>query len=329
MYNNNSLVFICDKGKSHFATSILKYLSTKCTLYHSETKYDLLHKIRSKNKNIVWVEWARKQAIYMSNQVTPNQKLYIRLHRFEIDDLNTLKQINWDNVNTMIFVCTELQKKFSLIFPNVNTVMIPNALETSIFNINLRNNNNSLLAFGTQFDPIKGYDKLINTFSEIVKEDSSFSLTIAAQIPKNKYNNKYFDYCNELIVKHGLTKHCYLKQLPFNSKELKYQSNTIDLLQKHNAIISYSEIESFHYSFAEGLLSGLQGFCKGWRKLNPYEFWKDYCYSNEKEFINGLLNWGKFSVDERNKIALQNRKYIINNFSHENIGEQYRKLFFN
>ena len=94
----------------------------------------------------------------------------------------------------------------------------------------MRNNTNSLLAFGTQFDQIKGYDKLIKTFSEIVKKDASFSLTIAAQIPKNNYNNKYLDYCNKLILKHGLTKHCYLKKLTFNSKELKYQSNTIDLL---------------------------------------------------------------------------------------------------
>ena len=75
---NNSLIFICDKGKSHFASPILKYLSTNSLIYHSETKYDLLHRIKSKNKKIIWVEWARRQAQYMSNHITSGQKLFIR-----------------------------------------------------------------------------------------------------------------------------------------------------------------------------------------------------------------------------------------------------------
>ena len=87
----------------------------------------------------------------MSNYITSGQKLFIRLHRFELNDINTLKQIKWANVHTVIFVCSELKKQFSLLFPNVNTIMIPNAIETSLFNINKRDGENSLLAFGTQF----------------------------------------------------------------------------------------------------------------------------------------------------------------------------------
>ena len=326
---NNSLIFICDNGKSHFALPILKYLSTNSLIYHSETKYDIFHRIKSKNKKIIWVEWARRQAQYMSNYITSGQKLFIRLHRFEMDDINTLKQIKWVNVHTVIFVCTELQKQFSLLFPNVNTIMIPNAIETSLFNIKENDGKNSLLAFGAQFDPRKGYDKLIKMFSQVINKDASFSLTIAGEIPTNHINQKYFDYCSKLINELDLTEYCHLKKLIIDKCELKNQSNAKELLQNHNAIISYSESESFHYSFAEGLLSGLAGFCNGWRKLNPYEFWKDYCYNNEKKFINGLLDWGQLSITKRNKIGLENRKFIINNFASEVIGEKYRKLFFN
>ena len=101
------------------------------------------------------------------------------------------------------------------------------------------------------------------------------------------------------------------------------------LLQNHNAIVSFSEIESFHYAFAEGLLSGLQGFCRGWRELNPNEFWRDWCYINENEMIKEILQWGQKSVSERTIIGKGNRNYIIKNFSSETIGEKYLNLISN
>ena len=330
MHSNkhNSFIFICDKGKAHFAISILKYLKTKCKIYYSETKYDFLHGIRSKNKKIIWVEWARKQAKYISNNIKSNQKLFIRLHRFEMEDIITLKKIKWANVETVIFVCSDLQKEFSNLFPDVNTIMIPNSIDISLFKLNLIDEKNSLLAFGTEFDPRKGYHKLIKLFSKVVKNDPSFSLTIAGQEPKKNITNNYFNHCQKLILKYDLQEHCYLQKLIISNNELNNQLNAIKLLRHHNAILSYSESESFHYSFAEGLLAGLQGFCNGWRELNPYEFWGDYCYVNEKEFLNGLLEWGKLSVKNRNKIALKNRQYIINNFSNKVIGEKFNNLFF-
>ena len=111
--------------------------------------------------------------------------------------------------------------------------------------------------------------------------------------------------------------------------ELKNQSNAKELLQNHNAIVSFSEIESFHYAFAEGLLSGLQGFCRGWRELNPNEFWRDWCYINENEMIKEILQWGQKSEYERKIIGKENRNYIIKNFSSETIGEKYLNLISN
>ena len=51
--NNNSLMYICHKGKSHFALPILNFLSLKIKLYRSESKYGFIHKIRIKNFKII------------------------------------------------------------------------------------------------------------------------------------------------------------------------------------------------------------------------------------------------------------------------------------
>ena len=327
--NNNSLIYICHKGKSQFALPILNFLSQKIKLYRSESKYGFIHKIRLKNNKIIWVEWARKQAKYISNCINENQKLIIRLHRYEMEDDNTLSQINWKKVSRVIFVNSEVEKKFNLLFPKVNTIMIPNAIETTLFKINNLNSDNSLLAYGQHYNPIKAYDKLIIMFANIIKQNSNFTLTIAGQEPTQKKHQEYFDHCNDLINKYDLTQNVHLLKLIDGKKEQNNLTNILYLLQNHNAIVSFSEIESFHYAFAEGLLSGLQGFCRGWRELNPNEFWRNWCYSNEKEMIKEILQWGQISEYERRIIGGENRDYIIKNFSSETIGKKYLNLISN
>jgi len=324
--NNPKLIFISGLNKKHFAVPILNFLSKKIELSISESKYNFIHKIRAENKNIIWVEWARKHAKYFSHKIHVNQKLFIRLHRYEINDEVLLKQINWSNVHTVIFVNSEIEKEFNEKNFNVNTVTIPNAINTSIFKIKNITEKNSLLAYGQHYNSIKAYDKLINLFVKIIEKDPSFSLTIANQKPIKENHKQYFDLCNNLIYKYGLTNKINLLQLD-HKNELDKQSNIIKLIHNHNAIISYSDIESFHYAFAEGLLCGLQGFCNGWRKLNPNEFWHTWCYDNQEKMINAILNWGQLSHYERNIISKKNRTYIINNFSSQVIGEKYFNLF--
>ena len=59
MFNNNNakLIFISGLNKKHFAVPILNFLSKKMDLSISESKYNFIHRIRAKNKNIIWVEW--------------------------------------------------------------------------------------------------------------------------------------------------------------------------------------------------------------------------------------------------------------------------------
>ena len=107
------------------------------------------------------------------------------------------------------------------------------------------------------------------------------------------------------------------------SKDKSSLNEINNLLNVNNAIISFSDIESFHYSFAEGLLSGLHGFCRGWRDPDPKEFWEKWCYSNEKSLIRGVIDWGTQNIQKRTETAKNNSEYIIANFSKETIGEKY------
>ncbi len=323
---NNALHFIYEKGKDHFAQPILDKLDYK--IVKRMGRNDLSHLLSSFGAKNIWVEWASHPAIMVSKVKRPWQKLIIRLHRYEMYRKKWMRKINWKNVDCVVFVNSELEKEFKNTINNsVKTITIPNAVEIDTFNLTQISNENSLLAYGLHFHPIKAYDKLIEMFAKVIQQNPNFTLTIAGQKPTHELYQECYNECIALIDKFDLADNVKLKELSIGENELKSHSNIKTLLEKHNAVVSYSDMESFHYAFAEGLVSGLQGFCRGWRALNPHEFWNDWCYNDEQSMIDGILKWGSASIEERQKIAIRNRQYIIDNFSTEKIAKKYESLF--
>tara|TARA_B100001287_G_scaffold273008_2_gene275685 strand:+ start:1084 stop:2058 length:975 start_codon:yes stop_codon:yes gene_type:complete len=316
--------FISRKGTEHFAAPILNYINnnsaSELVIEKTINKNKLLAAFKSLFYKKIWVEWASHNAINISNILRSNQKLVIRLHRYEMYNEKYMKKIRWEKVDRLIFVNPELEKIFKQkINKFVKTVTIPNAIDIEKFDYFEPSSKNSLLAYSHSFHPVKGYNNLLKTFAKIINANPNFSLTIAAKKPTSLIHIKNYNECKKIILNSNLKNKAFLHEIT-EDREIP------TLLKNHNGIISYSDIESFHYSFAEGLLSGLQGFCNGWRKLNPNTFWNTWCYKNEQKFVEGILQWGELSLSERKKISSLNRKYIIENFSSKKIGQEYLNL---
>jgi glycosyltransferase involved in cell wall biosynthesis len=103
--------------------------------------------------------------------------------------------------------------------------------------------------------------------------------------------------------------------------------NIVNLLSKHDVIMSYSRTESFHYAFAEGLLSGLQGFYNMWDNDLISCFWKDYGYNAEDSMLHAIRSWFEIPLDKRLEILAKNRHYIMENFSSKVLSQKYLELF--
>ena len=323
--DNKTLHFICEKGKDHFAEPILEKIDLNVIKRMGSN--DLSHIIHSIGAKNIWVEWASRPAIMVSKVKRPWQKLIIRLHRYEMYRNKWMYRIKWKNVDCVVFVNSELEKEFKKTINNsVRTITIPNSLITNQFEPTVISKSNSILAYGLQFESRKAYIKLIKMFKKVINHNSNFSLTIAGQEPTHTIYKNYFEECKKLVDELNLINHIHFELLTIDKNELKTHSNIKRLLKTHNAIISYSDNESFHYSFAEGLLCGLNGFCRGWNELSLKEFWGNWNYDNEQTMVEGILNWGETPVEERMKVAKINRDYIINNFSTEKISKDFEKL---
>ena len=315
------ITFISKEGSGHFAKPILVELEKKYTVQYLYPKHKYQYNHWQVKGDIIWVEWAHKFAREVSKKKWKHKKVIVRLHRYEIDTMY-MDSIKWENIDLLIFVNPELEAQFKSKFDiNIESITIPNAIDISQFSYTMPTKENTLLSYSLNFDYRKGYKKLIELFYKIVQINPDFRLTIAAQYSINREMEYYINECKEYIVKNRL-------QEVVNLHIINDDNEILDLLNDHNAIISYSESESFHYSFAEGLLSGLEGFCKNWQEFDLECFWKDWCFDNEQDFIRAILKWRNASIEDRITRSKKNREYIINNYSSSVISNVYEEILF-
>jgi glycosyltransferase involved in cell wall biosynthesis len=326
--NKFDLTFICRKGKNHFAQPILKELEKTHSIQYlfPEHKRDLkLHQIKGK---IIWVEWALKFAYLVSKKKWKQQKVFVRLHRWEIDT-DYMKKIKWQNIDKIIFVNKNFDKQFiKNINSKVGTVTIPNALSISEFPMRQIKNTRKLFSYSIAFLPWKGYLELLDFFAKLLTRDNSFHLSIMARKPQTNLEGSYIAQINNRLQTLRLKDFVAKIERENITDFVKDRKNISDCLSQHDAIISFSKKESFHYAFAEGLLSGLQGFYNAWENPLIKEFWGKWGYNSEDEMINAIIDWSNLPLIEKNKIAKENRNYVIKKFGAKKIAKIYEKEFF-
>lgn len=317
---------MCYKGKEHFAEPILKILEKKYSIQYLflERNRDYWHyKVKGK---VIWNEWANKFAWHISKKNWKDRKVFVRLHRYEIET-KYMQMIKWQNISNLIFVNHQYELDFkNRIDDKANTITIPNALDVNSFPFLKKNYDKNICALSVDFDIRKGYLNLIRTFNKLIKLDNEFKLNIIAIKSANSDEQRKILDAEIKIL--DLNNSVNIIQRNKNNNLKEERSEVANLLNDNDIIISYSDDESFHYSFAEGLLVGLQGFYNMWENPLIKEFWEDFGYNSEDEFIKGILDWSKLSNEDKLTKSLKNRQYVIDNFGDEVIANKYEELFF-
>lgn len=323
---NYDLTFVCKHNNHHFAEPILAELEKKYKIQYLfvERSSDYWHfKVKGK---VIWNEWANKFAWHISKKNWKDRKVFVRLHRYEIDS-KYMNLINWSNINQLIFVNSVYENDFNnKINKLVKTITIPNAININSFPNNKINYGNNICAISVDFNERKGYIKLVNMFNKLIKIDNNFKLNIIAV--KSDLSDKQKVELNNEIIKLNLSDFVTITQRIQLEDKDKERNEIANILQKNDIILSYSDDESFHYSFAEGMLSGLEGFYNMWQNSKIKEFWNSWGYNSEDDFIAGIIFWSKLSNEEKINKAILNRNYVVNNFGSVIIAKKYEELFF-
>lgn len=320
--------FICKIRNDHFAQPILKELDEKYHIQYLYSGHKFFYRHLLVQSNIIWVEWANRLAMQVSKKKWRNKKVIIRLHRNEISS-RYLNKIQWENVDHVVFVNSNIKNEFDQKFENqIKTITIPNAINVESFPYHYKKHNKSICAYGYTFNPIKGYDNLIKMFSKLVKTDPEFHLTIMGMITKQHSSIRHLREIKKLIIDLNISDHISIIEKDLVTSLINDRKNISNFLANHDIIMSYSNVESFHYSFAEGLLSGLEGFYNMWHNPIINEFWENWGYESESALIKAIFKWVNLSQKEKEIKTLENRQYVINHFGSKVIGKHYQKLLF-
>jgi hypothetical protein len=158
-----------------------------------------------KEIDIIFCEWCSENAVWYSNNKLTNQKLIIRLHRYELFTIHFFN-INWKNVDKIIFISDEIQNK---------------AYYRIKYYYDLNENN-----FDGKYylDNIYEYKNIKNVNKENLWEDFQSFIKNTGKVPSFKLINVSEYNNNNLLKNKSLVIYNYIKPECFNKTEKIIQS---------------------------------------------------------------------------------------------------------
>lgn len=206
--------------------------------------------------DVVICEWAGPNAVWYSQRKRPNQRLIVRLHRFELTS-PWIHDIEIDQVDTLITVSqyySDLVEK-TLGCPPERVHCVPNSLDVVDLARPKHPGARYSLALVGVVPILKRPDRALDLLEALIPHDSRFRLHIKGRMPWeypwtwNKWTERepYLHFFKRIGSTPGLAEHVVFE--PFGADMGNW-------LRSIGWVLSPSDLESFHLAPAEGMASG-------------------------------------------------------------------------
>lgn len=226
-----------------------------------DTTYD--YELAKKAK-IVWVEWANKKAIDISNDKLDAKKI-LRVHAFEVFS-EYAPQINWNGFDVVIFIDEYIKRYAEEKFGKISgAIVIPNGIDLDRFKFSDKPKNNKI-AFAGYLTRKKGIGELML----IAKSLPEYRFYLAGKYQEN-------DIADWMKTK---------KPDNVFVEEWKYDDAMNDFYQDKSFVINTSMRESQAVTIMEAMACGLKPLVADW--IGAKEIYGDYVYRNIDE-LKALL----------------------------------------
>jgi glycosyltransferase involved in cell wall biosynthesis len=267
--------------------------------------------------DILFCEWGLGNVIWYQGHKKPNQKLIVRMHRFEMNTVYP-NLFDYSKIDKIIAISPYVYEEFNRIanIPREAMQVVFNGVSTEKFNIRKTvksQYNIGIIGFVPQ---LKRLDRAIDIFEELYKVDSRYKLYIKGKHPKEfgwVWNNKIErEYYEEVFSK--------IKDAPF--KKNVYFDGWGDIptwLKNIGYVLSVSDYESFHMAPIEGMSSGAFPVVLRREGVNTI-FPQDYIFDSIEKASKFILE-----NDYKNKRNL--KSFVENNYSLEKMCNELEKVF--
>jgi len=272
--------------------------------------------------DIIICEWALGNAVYYTQQKLPHQKLIIRLHLQE-RDTEFPKQINYDNVNAIIFVgqhiLDECVQKFNI--PKHITYLIPNIIDVKKFDLKKFGDANFTLGIVGIVPLRKRLDLAYETLKELQKIDKRYMLRIKGASPAS------YDWLWARTKERAYYEKIYSE---INASKLRYSvifdpmgDDVAEWFQSVGYILSPSDFESFHVAPAEGMSSTTLPII--WKREGSSDIFPTVIKTNSPQLAAQQIDfYRRNKAGERYKQI--SKEFILNTFDSKVTSKKWAEL---
>ncbi len=244
--------------------------------------------------DIAWFEWCDRLLIE-ATRLPKTCKILCRLHSYEaFTDMPA--QVNWDRVDHLLFVNESVRELFrKQVNSPVVTSVIHNGVDLTRFGVPAGKAVSKKIASVGYINYKKNPALLLYCFKKIHEFDPEYSLHVAGthQDPRIQV---YFDH--------------FLKNNPLPIHFDGWVEDMPSWYADKGFVISTSLFESFHYSVAEGMASGLIPLIHNWygaENLYP----KQFMFNDPDDCLSLITGFSSENVPD---IREQNRRFIAERY---------------
>ena len=205
--------------------------------------------------DIIFCEWGLGNAVWYSQNKRRGQKLFVRLHRQEIDT-KYLPLVNYDNVERVIVIVPHLFEEYNRVrnVPRNKMIIIENMVDYQHFDKPKYEDIDYNLGIIGILPKLKRLDRALDIFETLWNKDKKYKLFIKSKLP------------HELPWLLGRDEEkLYYDEVFARIEEAEWKDNVIfdphgndvdEWLRKIKFVLSTSDIEGSHVSPMEGMASG-------------------------------------------------------------------------
>ncbi len=297
-------------SQTSFIGEIARYLSINNEIQYFDNRSVEAIETLMEWADIAWFEWCDQLLI----EATKRAKcctIICRLHSYEVfTDMPS--QVQWEKVDHLLFVSEAVQDIFTATFHvDVRQSVIHNGLMIDQYKLTEGREYGKRIASVGYINYKKNPTLLLYAFKKLYEYDNEFTLHVAGTFQDSRI---------ELYFKNFLDRHPlpiqfdgWVSDMPLWYKDKDY-------------ILSTSLFESFHYSIAEGMASGLMPLIHDWYGADTL-YPSKYLFSDPDSFV-ALVR--RLQSDDRHQLAKDNYCYIKERYDsvskHKKIGQLLHEL---
>ncbi len=223
--------------------------------------------------DIIFCEWGLGNVIWYQNHKRDDQKLFVRMHRFEMNT-EYPSQFNYSKIDTIIAISPYIFEEFHRVscVPRDKMQVIYNSVQVNQFDKLKKDGSEFNIGIVGIVPSLKRFDRALDILEALLEKDTRYKLYVKGQHPQecgwvwnNSKERKFYDKVLAKIDKK------FKDYVIFEG-----WGDVSEWLQDIGYVLSVSDYESFHLAPIEGMASGAIPLIldkrEGVRSIFPEEF---------------------------------------------------------